>query len=550
MKHSIKLSATIISSVALLAPSCSKEEEKHPNILFFIDDDASYFHFGANGCSWISTPAFDRVASNGLLFRNCYTPNAKSAPSRAVLLTGRYSWQLKAGGNHITDFPAEYKVFTEVLLDNNYCVGFTGKGWAPGNSGTTENGEPRLLTGKPYQKKKLVPPTKFISDTDYAANFTEFLNDQEEGKPWFFWAGSREPHRKYEYGSGVSYGGRNINEIDSVPKYWPDNEVVRNDMLDYGYEIEHADKHLGMMIDELERRGLLDNTIIIVTADNGMPFPRAKANNYEISHHQPLAIMWGAGIKNPGRVISDYVNFVDIAPTILDISGIAPEESGMQTITGKSISKIFSSKKSGRVIKERDHLIFGRERDDYGRPDNQGYPIRGIIRDNLLYIWNLKPELYPACNPEIGFCEIDGSPTKTEILNLWRNGTDSTLFHLSMGLRPEEELYDLTCDIDCMNNLATDINYKSAIETLRKELISTLTQQGDPRIIGDGDVFDNYPYYLESDWNFYEKVISGEIERPWEITDWISPTDYNTYVDLVKSGKIEPMKEVLHGLHW
>ena len=73
-----------------------------PNILFCIADDASFHHFGAAGCTWVETPVFDKVASEGLFFNNCYTSNAKSAPSRASILTGRYSWQLKDGGNHIT----------------------------------------------------------------------------------------------------------------------------------------------------------------------------------------------------------------------------------------------------------------------------------------------------------------------------------------------------------------------------------------------------------------------------------------------------------------
>lgn len=553
MNKSFYVSTAVISGIALLSPSCvsnNNEEDERPNVLFFIDDDASSYHFSAYGCSWVNTPGFDKIASNGILFQNCYTPNAKSAPSRAVLLTGRYSWQLGTGGNHITDFPPEYKVFTEALRDNGYSIGYTGKGWAPGNSGISSDGNPRLLTGEPYQSKKLIPPTKFISDIDYSANFLDFLDHQEAGHPWFFWAGTREPHRKYEYGSGAALGGKNIEQIDNVPRFWPDNEVVRNDMLDYGYEIEYADKHLEIMISELERRGILDNTIIIVTADNGMPFPRAKANNYEYSHHQPLAIMWGKGIKNPGRVVKDYINFVDIAPTILDVCNISKEKSGMQEISGESIKEIFSSKKAGQVVQKRDYTVFGRERDDYGRPNNQGYPIRGIIRSNIMYIWNLKPALYPACNPETGFCEIDGSPTKTEIINLWRTDKNNLFFRLSMGFRPEEELYDLSKDIDCMNNLANDKNYSNIKDGLKKELIRILTDQSDPRLVGDADIFDKYPYYQKQDWNFYEKVISGEISRPWEITDWINPTDYDEYVYLVESGQIEPMKEKTSGLHW
>ena len=543
--------AVLMSALAVASVSCTGQKDaQKPNILFYIADDASYNHFSAYGCTWMNTPGFDRVASEGLLFNNCYTPNAKSAPSRAVCLTGRYSWQLGAAGNHITNFPAEFMTFPEALEKNGYTIGYTGKGWAPGNPGKLADGSPRLLTGKAWQDRKVDPPTRFIAKFDYSGNFADFL-DSLEGKdsPWMFWVGPREPHRKYEYGTGVSLGGKSTGDVDRVPEYWPDNEIVRNDLLDYGYEIEYQDQHLMAILDELESRGQLENTIVIVTADNGMPFPRAKANNYEQSHHQPLAIMWGKGIRNKGRKIDDIVNFVDFAPTIMEAAGIDAQATGMAEFSGRSLMKIFRSGKSGQVCKDRDRLIVGRERDDYGRPLNQGYPIRGIMRDGILYLWNLRPDLMPACNPEVGYCEIDGSPTKTVILDMHRRG-DDFYYNLSMGLRPEEEMYNVVEDPDCMHNLAADPEFAAIKATLRNELLEVLRSQDDPRLCGDPDVFDKYPYNVAQDWNFFEKVESGEICAPWEITDWINPTDYDEYVRLVKEGKIEEMAEITKGLNW
>lgn len=513
-------------------------EYVRPNILFYIADDASYAHFGANGCPWVHTPAFDRVAAEGVRFENCYTPNAKSAPSRAVLLTGRYSWQLEEAGNHVTNFPARYKTFVEALADGGYAVGFTGKGWGPGNPGTTADGKPRRLTGKPYQKHKLQPPTEAISPIDYASNFSDFLDDcavaeaKGEKTPWFFWAGSREPHRRYAYGSGVELGGKTTDMIDRVPVYWPDNEVVRNDLLDYGYEIEYFDSHLARMLADLEQRGELENTLVIVTSDNGMPFPRAKANQYESSHHLPLAMMWGKGIAHRGRVVTDCVNFVDIAPTILDMAGISLSDSGLQPVSGESLRGILLSGAQGRIEPHRNRVILGRERDDYGRPQNQGYPIRAILRDSVLYIWNLKPELWPACDPECGYCEIDGSPTKQEVLRLWRQGINDYYYEMAMGKRPAEELYDLKADPDCVTNLAGNPAWAAEQASLREELLKVLTVQEDPRITGNGDIFDSYPYDAEEKWNFYERVVSGAVREPWKQTGWIDPEDYDAYLKL------------------
>ena len=287
---------------------------RRPNILFCIADDAAWLHFGAYGCQWVSTPVFDSVAARGVLFENCYTPNAKSAPSRASLLTGRYSWQLGEAGNHICHFPEDAGVFTEALEEAGYDVAFTGKGWAPGNPGM-KNGRRRQLTGEAWQNRKLTPPTSEMLATDYAANFSDFLSSREDAsRPWFFWFGCREPHRRYEYGSGAAKGGRTTGEIDRVPAFWPDNETVRNDMLDYGFEIEHYDRQLGLMLARLEELGELDNTLVIVTSDNGMPFPRAKGTQYEYAHHMPLAMMWPQGVNSPGRREAVYVSFVDIAP--------------------------------------------------------------------------------------------------------------------------------------------------------------------------------------------------------------------------------------------
>ena len=114
-------------------------------------------------------------------------------------------------------------------------------------------------------------------------------------------------------------------------------------MLDYALEIEHFDSHLGQILNYLESSGELENTIVIVTADNGMPFPHAKTDAYNFSNHVPLSIMWRNGIKSPGRIIDDFVSFIDIAPTLIDIAGIGEEKDWqMQEFTGKRYGSYIS----------------------------------------------------------------------------------------------------------------------------------------------------------------------------------------------------------------
>ncbi|MBF0199567.1 MAG: sulfatase, partial [Planctomycetes bacterium] len=496
--------------------------EKRPNILFCIMDDASWAHMSAYGCKWVDTPAFDRLAKEGLLFQNAYTPNAKCAPSRSSVLTGRNSWQLEEAANHVLNFPGKFKTFPEALRENGYITAKTGKGWGPGDPGMI-NGKKRILIGDDWAKQKSKPPAKGISGTDYAANFEDFLNASPEDAPWMFWYGAREPHRRYQYGAGAE-AGRKISEIDDFPPFWPDNETTRNDLLDYGFEIEHADKHLGKMLAILEKRGLLNNTIVMMTSDNGLPFPRGKAQEYEYSNHMPLAVMWKGGIKNPGRVIEDMVSFIDFAPTFMEVAGIPYGKSGMMPSPGISLTDIFYADKGGQVNPERDYILIGKERHDFSRPKNQGFPIRGIVGKNHLYLYNYNIDLWPAGNPEIGYLDCDGSPTKTEILNMRRNGESNYFWDLCFGKRRvNEEMFNLGEDEFCMINLASNEKASSLKKEMKERMVTALKEQSDPRMFGQGDVFDSYGYSRPEAWNYYERFMKGEFTI--KTTGWVNPTD-------------------------
>ncbi len=477
-----------------------------PNILFAVADDWSVGHAGAYGCKWINTPAMDRVARDGILFTQAYTPNGKCSPSRAAIITGRNPWQLKEAGNHWSVFPAEFKSYQEALGEQGYFTGMTGKGWGPGIAKDSA-GNDREMAGSPFSKRKFeVRPTKGISPNDYSANFKDFLDAAPKDQPWSFWYGGHEPHRGYEYGSGVAKGGRKTSDIDRVPACWPDTGEVRNDMLDYAYEVENFDLHLNQMLSELEKRGLLENTIVVVTSDNGMPFPHCKGYAYKNSDHLPLAIMWPKGIAKPGRVVDDYVSFIDFAPTFLDVAGVEQGKSGMAPITGRSLTEIFNSEKSGRVIPERDRVLLAKERNDVGRPNDEGYPIRGIVKDGMLYLHNFKPDRAPGGVVETGYKDTDDSPTKTVVLETETSPDMKHYFDASFGKLPADQLFDLNKDPDCMTNLAETVSFAD----LKEQLFAELTQQGDPRMLGNGHIYDEYPYGFEEKRNFYERVVRGE----------------------------------------
>lgn len=519
VKVSTQILLLLLVSFYLNAQSRSYKHQKRPNILFCIADDASWQHMSAykqGNSEWVQTPNFDRVANGGLLFNKAYTPNAKCSPSRSIILTGRNSWQLEEAANHVPFFPSKFTTFVEALGADGYFTGFTGKGWAPGDPGRYIDGTRRMLTGKEYNSVKVKSvPALGISKTDYGANFKEFLKEKPEDQPFFFWYGGHEPHRGYEYKSGIEKGRKKISDIREVAPFWIDNDVTRTDMLDYAFEVEYFDQKLGEILDILEDAGELDHTFIVVTSDNGMPFPRVKGHLFEYDNHLPLAIMYKNKIDRPGREINDLISFTDFAPTFLELSGTSEKESKMQPIQGKSFLGLILKEKNMPDYQTRDFILLGREREDVGRPHDQGYPSRAIIAGDFMLSRNYEPDRWPSGNPETGYLDTDGSPTKTEIINANRKGDAPRVWELSFGKRPMFELYNIKKDPYSIHNLAYNPLYEYIGDSLLIQMESELRKQGDPRMFGRGYIFDDYPYSKAIRRNFYERYMNGEdIEFP------------------------------------
>tara|TARA_R110002049_G_scaffold27321_3_gene94404 strand:+ start:38502 stop:40085 length:1584 start_codon:yes stop_codon:yes gene_type:complete len=479
----------------LTTPSPSLADQQRPNILFLIADDASRDSFGAYGCKYVETPNFDRIAREGVLFTQAYNCNPKCAPARACLLTGRYSWQLEEACNHNPYLSAKWKFYPYLIESSGYFMGFTGKGWGPGIFDDIDVGRTKFQTsnpaGHPYTKRTLKAPYKGISNVDYAANFKDFLDERTGDQPFCFWLGTKEPHRAYEKDSWIK-DGRNLDDV-VVPAYYPDNETIRGDIADYAIEVEWYDKHIGMCLELLEERGILDETLIIATSDHGMPFPRVKGQIYDDGFHVPFAVRWGSKIK-PGRVVTDFITFPDLAPTLMEAAGL---DSHPQ-MTGKSFMPQLVSDLAGRVDADRDHTLLGKERHDIGRVDGDwlsvGYPSRAIRNDRFLYVHNFKPSRWPAGDPQYGLLNCDDSPTKSYLTGLSMADPEFRFYEMSFGKRPGEQLFDIQADPDCVNNLADDPKFADTKEQLWQQLKSELTAQGDPRILGKGDIFDFYPY--------------------------------------------------------
>lgn len=502
--------------LTVLCFSCHANEESRPNILVAISDDQSYPHASAYGYEAISTPNFDRVARMGVLFRNAFTPAPGCSPMRAAFLTGRNIWQIEHAGTHASSFSTKYEVYQKRLEDAGYFVGYTGKGWAPGN--WKASGRDRNPAGPEYSKIKLDSP-QGIRNTDYAGNFEEFLAQRPKDRPFSFWYGGSEPHRGFKKGIGRA-NGLDPSKV-KVPSFLPDTPEIRDDILDYCYEIQWFDHHLGRMLDALEAAGELDNTIVIVTSDNGMAFPRAKANVYEYGIHMPLAVCWPDSVSGK-RTVDDLVNLIDLTATIYEATGVEPPRD--PPISGHSIMNILKSEKQGIVEASRDAVFSGRERHSSSRFNSLGYPQRCIRTHEFLYIRNFRPERWPAGAPQkfgkgsyaeetdtvggvlgpmhSGYHDIDKCPTLSFLIDQRANAEFGHFLSLSVDRRPAEELFDIREDPGCIKNLAGDNNYSKIKDQLSDRLIRYLKRTNDARVIAadGGDIWETYPRYSPLRW--------------------------------------------------
>jgi len=469
-------------ALILLLAGCKSETGPQPNILFAIADDWGWPHAGAYGDPVVLTPTFDRLAREGVLFNHAYISSPSCTPSRNAILTGQYHWRLGPGANLWSTLDPSIPVYPLLLEDAGYKIGRFRKSWGPGDISNWE----RHPAGHDYT----------------GTGFDTFMAERNEvrpDQPFCFWLGSSDPHRPYERGSGIRSGM----DPDRIRLYecFPDNEIVRSDVADYYYEVQRFDTLVANAISILEEYGELENTIIVMTGDNGMPFPRCKANNYDSGVRAPFAVRWGSGIKNPGRVLEDFISTTDLAPTFLELAGVEIPD----VMTGQSFAGLLKGKKEGFVDREhRGFVLHGKERHVPGQEGHMGgYPVRAIRTHDYLYIRNFKEERWPAGTPNyleaaIPYCwlgDCDNGPTKSHMVeNREKDQHHRELYELAFGKRPAEELYDCREDPGQLINLADDPAYREIREELSRQLMEQLLATEDPRATGGGDAFDTVTY--------------------------------------------------------
>ena len=454
----------------------SSKPIKRPNFLILMSDNHSDIHLGTYGDKVVKTPYIDKIASEGIKFNNAFGEAPSCSPARAAMLTGQNIWRLGDAANLWGGFP-KVDVYPDLMEKAGYHVGIEGKGWGPGKA--ESDGWERNPGGDRY------------------GSFEEFYNEVEKGTPWMYWYSSRDPHRPFRR-NGWEKGKIDLDAIE-VPGYLPDNEEVRKDIGDYYNEIQLFDREVASYMALVGEMGQLENTIVIITSDNGWQFPRGLANLYDAGTKIPLIIHWPKGFKGQ-REIDDFVSLNDFAPTFLELAGVEIPDA----MTAKSLVNILQSDADGQVEAERDFVVTARERHAYVRQGGAGYPGRAIRTRDYLLIKNYRPDAWPAGDPPL-FGDVDAhmlqypAATKMYMLKNRQDETVKPLFELAFGKRPAYELFDLEKDPEQMVNVADDPAYAQVKTDLESRLLAYLKETGDPRETGAAYDWDASEYYMEGD---------------------------------------------------
>ena len=522
-----------LAILAALFPLLAGAQGSRPNILFAFADDwgryaSAYAEVNGEGTpnDLIDTPNFDRIAREGVIFRNAHVTAPSCTPCRTSLLSGQYFFRTGQAAilqGAVWD-SEKLPSFPLLLKDSGYHIGKLYKVWSPGTPRDAPFGEQEFgfelqgpnFNGFSQTAMKMVADGQTVEEAKQQMydrvdrEFAAFLEAQPEGQPFCFWFGPTNVHRKWIQGSGKALWDLDPDQLEGkMPAFLPDVPLIREDFADYLGEAMAFDAGLGILLDRLEKTGQLENTLIVVSGDHGAPgFPRGKCNLYDFGTGVPLAVRWGDRIPK-GRVVDDFVNLMDLAPTFLEAGGVEIPE----VMTGRSLVPVLQSERSGLVDPERTWVITGRERHvAAARTGNKPYPQRALRTEDHLLIINFEPDRWPmgipgpvaegkipdyetlANNTFVCYGDLDASPTKAWMIANRGKRDVVTAYDLGFGKRPRIELYDLKKDPDEVNNVADEPAYADVRKDMEARLMAELKRVEDPRVLSDDPPFEHPPF--------------------------------------------------------
>ncbi len=422
----------------MILGACLTFAADKPNFIFFIADDVSQEDFGCYGHPSLKTPNVDRLAASGMRFENAYLTTSSCSPSRCSIITGRYPHNTGAPELHV-QLPDSQIRFPELLREAGYYTVLSGKNHMFGNK---DRAFDRITDGGgPGQEE----------------DWVEHVQDRPKDKPFFFWFASSDAHRDWTInGDAPHYDPSDV----IVPPYMVDTPITREDLASYYHEVSRYDHYIGLVAAELERQGVLENTMIVVAADNGRPFPRAKSRLYDSGIKTPWVVHYPDVIQAPA-VSNSLVSVIDLSATCLEVAGIqAPN-----AIQGQSFAPILKNPKAEvrqMAFSEHNwHVYKSHER---------------MVRfGEFVYIKNNYPN-----KPNLAYESDTKFPAGMELWKAHAAGkTTVAQQQIFANPCPEEELFDLSKDPDQLTNLASNPEYANALEKARGLIADWTEQTGD-----------------------------------------------------------------------
>ena len=408
-----------------------QKENPQPNMVFIIGDDISWNDFGCYGNEVVQTPNIDRLADNGMLFMNAYLTISSCSPSRTSIVSGRYPHNTGSAELH-TPLPESIPIFPEELQKAGYYTALAGK----------------FHMGDAVQRgfNRLVLSREENGDGGEEA-WVSCIQDRPKDQPFFMWFAAIDAHRAW---GPNQFSGTHKQQDVKVPPYLVDSVNTRSDLAQYYDEIFRMDYYIGEVVKELQKQGVYDNTIIVVMADNGRPFPRCKTRVYDSGMKTPFVVSWPSGINKKGSVTESLISVIDLAPTLLELAGVEPKP----TFQGKSFAGVLKNPKK----EFRNYAFSEHNWHDYEALE------RMMVTDQYLYVLNERPKLAnqgPAdSNRGLSFLDLLDKKEKGELTH-----AQTDVFVVP---RPVEELYDKKADPYQLNNLASRPEYQEKLKELRK----------------------------------------------------------------------------------
>ena len=417
-----------------------KTSSSQPNIVILIADDISRDDFGCYGHPTLKTPNIDALAANGIKYTNVFLTTSSCSPSRTSIVTGRYPHNTGAPELH-SAIPEGQVVFPKKLKEAGYYTAQSGK-WHFGASPAKPHGVALAAFdrtgGSALDNGGVSGSEKWI----------EVLSERPKNKPFFMWFAAHDAHRAWDNETKISYEPEDV----VVPAYMVDSPETRKDLVSYYQEVTRFDYNVGKVVKELERQGVLDNTIIIVMADNGRPFPRDKTRMYDSGIVTPFVVHYPNRIKKGGQVSSSLISVIDIAPTVIELAGAEPSD----MFQGKSFSKLLDNPK----LTYRDYVFAEHNWHDYMAFE------RMVRTEKFLYIEN---DLSQMAN--IGAIDVLGGGAGQALLKGNKEGTLNELQNKIFQIpQPESELYDCVNDPDQFINVIDQSNYAEVAVKLKEVL--------------------------------------------------------------------------------